>query len=432
MRGHHPKSEAAFFDTFAAYNDLERSSSRKYASGEYSLERMVPLADAAGNPERRLRIIHVAGTKGKGSTCHFSSAVIASTGRRCGMFTSPHVATVRERFQIDNRMIDYERLLPAAAALEAEVRSRGLHPSLFEIMTVLALRLFADSGCEWAILETGIGGRLDATNYVSCPACCGISAVSLDHVQVLGATIVEIASEKAGIIKPGVPVVCGRQPAPEAEAIIRRRAAELGSPCHAPVPFRVVAPFFPRGTPDFQLENAALAWRICQCCGMEPRQGAFVPPEIRARCEKVSEDPLVILDGAHNADSAGRLAHCLSRLHPHTRFTIVLGIVEGKDVEGILRRLQLLEADYILTNPHSPKPSALNQLRRVAREKGLDFTVISEITSREQLPDAAAYLFTGSFFTAVIGEKLFSESPQAGMEGNGTSGTTTETGAPLT
>jgi len=408
MRGLDPRKEQAFFTTFATYYDLEKNTARRYGPGEYSLDRMFPLAEASGHPERRLEVLHVAGTKGKGSTCHFTAAMLVSAGRRCGLFASPHLVTVRERFLIDGQLIDYDLLLRHAASWEADVRALGLLPSLFEIMTMLALRIFVAEGCEYAVLETGIGGRLDATNYVPDPVACAITPVSFDHMELLGNTVEAIAGEKAGIIKPGVPVVLARQPFPAAAEVIRERAQLLHAPVHEPAPDAEVAPFDPASSlVPFLRQNLGVALALCRQAGLEPCPERFGLPELRARCEVICREPLVVLDAAHNADSARRLVEALRQRWPRQRWTVVLGVLKGKDTPGILRELAALEARFVLTNPHTPRESDLPALEAEARRGGLSVEVIPDLQRADQLQGHEALVFTGSFLTALIGEKLF-------------------------
>jgi dihydrofolate synthase/folylpolyglutamate synthase len=225
----------------------------------------------------------------------------------------------------------------------------------------------------------------------------------------LGDTVELIAAEKAGILKPGVPLVLAPQPFPEAETVIRKRAKKLGIRVEEPVPIHEARLWLPRTTPDFLVENFAVALRICQLLDKVPQRSAFQPPQPRGRFEIVSQTPLVLLDAAHNADSARRLAEAIRQHFPHLRWTIVLGVVKGKDVDGIVRELADLDADFILTNPRPPKVSALPQLVEIFQQRGLSHRTVPDILQPDQLPTGQPLLFTGSFFTALIGEELFSQ-----------------------
>jgi dihydrofolate synthase/folylpolyglutamate synthase len=408
MRGLEVEREQAFFRLFATYYDLEKNTARRYAPGEYTLARMQPLAEAAGHPERHLKVLHVAGTKGKGSTCHFAAALLKAAGRRCGLFASPHLVTVRERFLLDGELVGYDQLLRQAEAWEAVLRARGTVPTLFEVMTLLALRLFVAEGCEYAVLETGIGGRLDATNYVPSPLACAITPVSFDHTELLGETIEAIAAEKAGIIKPGVPVVLAAQPYAAAAEVVRQRAKLLGAPLLAPADEGETVPFDRSGTlVPFLRQNLGVALALCRAAGVPECPEQFRLPELRARCEVICQSPLVVLDAAHNADSARRLVEALHQRWPQVRWTVVLGVVKGKDSAGIVRELAALGALFVLTDPHTPRASDLPALEAAVRQAGLPAETIARLDSRDPLRGHHALLFTGSFFTALIGEKLF-------------------------
>ncbi len=401
-------SEKAFLDLFSPYIDLERDTARPYSSREYSLARMSGLAAAAGHPERSLEIVHIAGTKGKGSTALFLGSMLSRAGIGCGVFTSPHLHSVRERFLVDRQVLPYELLIEQATLLIGEVERRGLRPNFFEIMTVLALRLFVLRGCSHAVVETGIGGLLDATNYIAAPRCTIITAISFDHTELLGSTIEAIAAQKAGIVKPGVPLVVARQPfAGSAMPILRARAEEYDAPLFLADP--KLAEDFPAALalPPMQRENFAAALVAARLLGFAPERH-FEPPILPGRCQVLRQNPLWIVDGAHNPDSARRLAEALDGLYPGREFTVVIGVAQGKDGEGILRQLaNLPKPRFILTNPRPFKASGLAGLTAAAVRLGLDWRVVEELRTPQHLPSGEDLLFTGSFLTAVIGVELF-------------------------
>ncbi|MBP5640203.1 MAG: hypothetical protein J6X55_12035 [Victivallales bacterium] len=408
MRDLIPSEEERFFELFKEYFDLEKNVVAQHTPENYTLERMTPLAEVAGHPEARLRIIHIAGTKGKGSTSHFISALLQASGHSVGLFTSPHLATVRERFQLNNELISYDMLMSASKEFINKLHQKKLTPSLFEIFTVMALKIFADNGMEYAVMETGIGGLLDATNYVPAAECCAITPVSFDHTALLGNTIEKIASQKAGIIKKNTPVVIAKQPYSAADNVIVKRAEELGAPVVRPMELAVSNDFLPSGMPPFLYENFTTAMAVMNTLKLRPDPTQFHVPQLRARCEVVHQNPLVILDAAHNADSMGHLVQALKTLYPTIHFTVILASVQGKDIHGIVTELAKLKPDIILTNPHTPRTSALPQLQKECADAKLNVVqVIPELTSVEQLPQDKPLVFTGSFFTAVIGESFF-------------------------
>lgn len=407
MRDYDDVDEKRFFALLAEYYDAERDAGKQHDPAHYTLDRMQPLAALAGHPERSLKVIHVAGTKGKGSTSHYISALLAAAGKRTGLFASPHLVTVRERFLIDNRLISYPLLLQQAETFRQSLHQADLHPSLFELFTVLALKIFRDAGLEYAVMETGIGGRLDATNYIPDPVCTVITPISYDHMALLGHEITQIASEKGGIIKPGVPLVLAPQPFAAAEATLLDIASRRQAPLFRPLPETDMT-VSPLPEVPFLRDNLLVAGRVLRVLGLQPQADAFHFPELRGRCETIRREPLVILDAAHNADSARRLAEAITLLHPGLDFTIVLGIVKLKDVEGIVRELRQVPGDFILTHPDTGKGSALPELEAAMAAAGLPVrAVIPRLTERSQLPAGRPLLFTGSFFTALLGEKLF-------------------------
>lgn len=214
--------------------DYERVAPDAAARARFTLDPVRDLAARLGNPQDRFPVVHVAGTKGKGSVCAFTAAVLRAAGLRVGLYTSPHLCDFRERLRLDGKMISRERFAAVLSRCRPHLEKSTSRldasrpPTYFETLTLLALLWFAEEKAEVAVIETGLGGRLDATNIVR-PTVCGVTPVSRDHTAYLGESLAEIAREKAGIIKPGVPVVCAPQP-PEAEKVLAERAAAVGAP----------------------------------------------------------------------------------------------------------------------------------------------------------------------------------------------------------
>ncbi len=212
---------AAALDYLNRFTDYERMAA--VSQPQYTLDRMRRLVKGLGHPERSFRSLHIAGTKGKGSVAHMAEAILREAGFRTGLYTSPHLVHMLERIRLDGRPVPERDFVWAMNRMEAHLRR--LKPTYFEIMTAAAFLLFARRRVDWAVVEVGLGGRLDATNVIV-PAACAITTIDFDHMEKLGRTLGRIAGEKAGIIKPGVPVVCSPQ-RPEAMRVIGRRAAPL-------------------------------------------------------------------------------------------------------------------------------------------------------------------------------------------------------------
>lgn len=325
---------------------LDRLQMLSPAGDRLGLERISELLDHLGRPQDQLPpVFHVAGTNGKGSTCAFLRAGLEAAGYRVHAFTSPHLVRFNERIRVAGKLIEDDAL----AALLTEVLdvSGGIEPSFFEVATAVALLAFARAPADACILEVGLGGRLDSTNVVDQPAACGIASLALDHQHFLGPDLVSIAREKAGIAKPGAPLVCLAQP-PEAEAAIAVVAAERAATL-------LLEGRDWQGDPDLQTglagahqrRNAGLAWAMLEAQDVltvpRPRYlEAVARAHWPARFQRLRNGPLVgevetWLDGAHNAAAAEALTELLAERGP---MHLVLGILANKDAEAIVGALK--------------------------------------------------------------------------------------------
>ncbi|WP_224367194.1 bifunctional folylpolyglutamate synthase/dihydrofolate synthase [Hyalangium versicolor] len=347
------------------------------------LERMHVALEALGHPERRYRSLHVAGTNGKGSTCAFSATALRAAGHRVALYTSPHLERVTERFQVDGAEISRELLgrrileilerYPEAAATPAPL-------TYFEFGTVIAFWHFAQEAVDIAVLETGLGGRLDATNTVT-PLVTAITPISFDHMEYLGNTLGAIAGEKAGILKPGVPVVLSRQE-PEALDAISRIAAQVGAPVllegrdltSHETPSGGLSYRGPRWSLDglslslrgpHQRQNASVALAALE--QLDARGVAVSADAARTglasaywpgRLEELSRRPAVVLDGAHNPGGIAVLLSSLDALYPGRRIHAVFGVVADKDRAPMMRALFPRCASIHLTPLDTPRSLA--------------------------------------------------------------------------
>lgn len=352
------------------------------------LETMRTLLGRLGNPERRFKSLHIGGTNGKGSTAAMTASMLQAAGYRVGLYTSPHLVDFRERIRVNQVMITEEQVAETTQRLRAIVPS-DLTPTFFELTTAMAFLHFAESGVEVAVLEVGLGGRFDATNVVE-PEACAITTIALDHQQYLGTTEAAIAFEKAGIIKPGVPVVAGRIDGP-AWDVIRTTAADRGAPL-----MRLGRDFETSGIgPEafsyrsssrrldgltcalagrHQLDNAACAVALLDAAagrGISVDEAAVrgglqaVPWE--GRLEVLEHGPDLLLDGAHNPAAAHVLAEYLTEWRasrPEARVILVLGMMSDKDHVGFVEPLFRLVSEAILTEADMARSATVQELQR--------------------------------------------------------------------
>ena len=332
------------------------------------LERISELLELIGNPQNKFLSIHVAGTNGKGSVAALLESILRAHGLRTGLYTSPHLVEFNERIKIDGRPIADDALRAAfePVRLADEGRaSRGLNPaSFFEMGTAISFQAFAESGIAVAVVETGMGGRWDSTNVIR-PLVCAITPISIEHSRLLGDTLTQIAGEKAGIIKPGVPVVIAPQE-DEARAVFISAAAERAAPLRwvaESVSARCMAEslygqklkidtdnasYPPALCPllgDYQLANCAQAVAAAEeffaAAGLAPDPAAvkrgIEQVSWPGRAQIIQRDPLVIFDGAHNPAAAIKLRELLVRLAGKRRLGLIVSFLEDKDAAGFMR-----------------------------------------------------------------------------------------------
>jgi dihydrofolate synthase/folylpolyglutamate synthase len=399
-----------------SFTDVERVPGLAPAAG-FDLAKVHRFFDLLGRPETAYHSILVAGTKGKGSTANYLSGALRAAGYRVGLYTQPHLTSFRERMQVDGTFLPADRLGPLVESIRPVVERMHVEApeygplTTYEIATALALRYFAEEQVEYAVLEIGLGGRLDAVNAVRAPLVSVITSLSLDHTRVLGDTIDKIAFEKAGIIKPATPVVTAPQP-PAALKVIVDTAHERNAPLYQvgvdiTLPDsqepdtepctanqygavrqssqRITLQLGPRlREPDetalvnldlpllgrHQAVNAAVAYAACRLLAqggvhrLTPSAIAagFGGVEWPGRLEVVRERPLLVLDGAHNGDSATQLAAAFPDNFCYRRLVLVLGVTADKDLSGILRPLLPLATYVVLTQSHHPRAAPVATL----------------------------------------------------------------------
>lgn len=367
----------AALDYLYSFIDYGVTRAVKYSASTFNLDRMARLLELLGQPHQRYPALHIAGTKGKGSVSAMCASILRASGLRTGLYTSPHLHDFRERIQINGDLIPPEAVADIVTRLQTlEPRVPGI--TTFELTTALAFEYFARAGVEAAVIEVGLGGRLDATNTIT-PRVSVITSLSYDHTELLGATLDKIAFEKGGIIKPGVPVITAPQ-APEALAVLECLAAErqapltvLGRHAHTrPVRHDLRGQTFELWGDDLppvtlttpllgahQVENAALACLAVRASGLNV-PGTALTAGLAAtvwpgRFEVLPGAPTVILDGAHNRDSARRLAETVRAYFPNTPVALVFGASTDKDIAGMSAELQPVTHQVVVTQAVHPR-----------------------------------------------------------------------------
>lgn len=386
---------------------------------KFGLENTLKLAALAGNPQNGLRFIHVAGTNGKGSTCAMLESIYRAAGLRVGLYSSPHLVAFGERIQVNRRPLaeaDVVRLVQEIQPL-LKVFPADHHPTFFEVVTVMALRWFVEQKCDLVIWETGLGGRLDSTNIVT-PLASVITNIQFDHQRWLGETLDQIATEKAGIIKPGVPVVTGAEE-PQALAVIQETALEHSAPLMLVTPTHTQHP--PLDTLRLPLlgwhqrMNAAVALATVRALqvrlpvGEEAIRKGLMTVRWPGRLQLVERAPggRVLLDGAHNSSGATSLRAALEEHFAGTRPAFILGIMADKDWDLMCEILAPLAKRILCVPVHSERSASPDQLREACRRTNPEAKVETCTSLTEALVGTEAEPFVvvaGSLY--LIGEAM--------------------------
>jgi len=376
-----------------SFTDYEKLPSFLYSAANFDLRRMEELMGRLGNPHLTSRSIHVAGTKGKGSTAAMIASALSAAGYKTGLYTSPHLHSFRERISIDGHSIAEEQFSTLVRRLKPEVEAvnrSGTYGQLttFEILTALAFTYFMECGVDFQVLEVGLGGRLDATNVVKAEIAV-ITSISMDHAEILGDSLAKIAREKAGIIKPGAMVVSSPQQR-EAEGVIKEVCLKMGAALIVVgkdvtwnkltsdlngQSFEVKgrARRYDLSIPllgDHQLENAATAVAALEVLAIEADDIArgLAQAHWPGRLEILRREPLFLVDGAHNTDSARRLREAIEAYFDFDRLILILGASSDKDIAGMVAELASLSSLVIVTRSRHPRAlepySLVEELKR--------------------------------------------------------------------
>ena len=417
-------------DYLYSFIDFSLTKNLRYSEEKFDLSRMIALMDLIENPQNDFDVIHVAGTKGKGSTCAMIASILIAQGYRVGLYTSPHMIDFSERIQIDNLQINHADFVELIGDLRDDIE-RVRNISTFEITTALAFKYFSNKNVDIAIVEVGMGGRLDATNIVD-PLLTVITSISLDHTNILGDTIPKIAYEKAGIIKKGIPVVLGRQ-TQEAKNVIFDVAKRNESPIMDVFnqyhweqkaysldsqQFKIIqlnqriqslTIFDMKLLGDHQLDNATTAYAVIdhlrehyEISENSVKKG-FQNTRWPGRFEIICKEPLIIVDGAHNPDSFEKLSQTIEKFLNGLNITLIFGASEDKDIGEMIRYISPYVDSIIFTKSDHPRAMTEKEIKErlgMMVPEPFIFCGIDELIDETIKNEKGTYIASGSIFIA--------------------------------
>ena len=364
------------------------------------LTRIRELLERLGDPQKKLRFIHIAGTNGKGSCAAMTASILKAAGYKTGLYTSPYLYRFNERMQINGRQIEDDALAEIVSRVRPAAEAMTDHPTEFELMTAAALLWYAQETCDVVVLEVGLGGRFDATNIIDAPEAAVIMNIGLDHTAVLGDTLEQIAFEKAGILKPGTDAVLFEQ-SDDVTGVVRRRCEELGVPLHIADFSQLVSEFDSlygqsftyRGQPyalpllgAHQLKNAAVVLELVEVLrekGWKLEQGdvehGLYAVSWPGRFELVSDEPYFVVDGGHNPQCAETVRDNLLHYFPDKRRILLLGVLRDKDYPGLTAILDAAADEYVCITPASARALPAEELAEHLKRYGKPVTVCGSI-----------------------------------------------------
>ncbi|MBM3137771.1 MAG: bifunctional folylpolyglutamate synthase/dihydrofolate synthase [Chloroflexi bacterium] len=426
-------------DYIYSFVDYSLTKNLRYSPEKFNLSRMNRFLELLGNPHQDYEIIHVAGTKGKGSICAMISSILSQSGHKTGFYSSPHMVDFTERIRIGDNLIPQETMAEYVDELKPTIHQVD-QITTFEITTALAFKYFSDQKVDFAVIEVGLGGRFDATNVVT-PKVSVISTISFDHTKILGNTLSKIAFEKSGIIKESVLVVISRQKS-SALKMIQNIAQQRNSPLiDAKEWYSVVSgqktleyqEFDIRNGSsstgwirlpligDHQLDNARATYAVInelrkQGVNISPsalKQG-FEQVKWPGRLEILQRDPLVIIDGAHNPDSFRNLAKTIKEYLPGKKVIFVLGVSEDKNIRTMLQIIKPLVDMLIITKSEHPRAMELEKIRELAQSAGIKGDCIetveeARIKAESFFDENSVIIAAGSIFIAGAFREIYSK-----------------------
>jgi dihydrofolate synthase/folylpolyglutamate synthase len=455
IKVHNPANGSGFRNAMRfleTLTDYERLRIVRYNTQNFDLDRMRHLLKKLGNPQEHYKSVHIAGTKGKGSTCAMVANMLHANGYKVGLYTSPHLVDIRERIQINGVMISHADFSRLIRLVEPIVMRAKPMPTFFDVMTAVAFKYFAEHKIDIAVVETGLGGRLDSTNILK-PEVTGITSISKDHMAQLGHTLPKIAEEKAGIFKPGVPAITVTQ-IPDVEAVLKRHAEKVGAPfditgksMEFSYRFEATRMLGPHNricltTPNSKFEHLAVpmmgehqaincglalaiidklksrGFNINDSKAMEGLSKTSMP----GRMEIISTQPRVLVDGAHNAASLDALMKAIGQHIPYDSMVVIFGCCADKDIPGMLERITSGADKVIFTKVDSIRTANPDELAaryvelygkmaQVARSLEEALAIANRAVTREDL-----ICITGSFYLVGEAKKYFATKQPAFTE----------------